>query len=48
MLDRGDEWAAHVGSTGGLQVVGADARPAPRGDLPAQAREWLADNGIEW
>jgi len=48
VLDRGDEWAAHVGSTGGLQVAVADAHPAPLGDLPAQARDWLADHGIEW
>jgi len=48
VLDRGDEGAAHVGSTGGLRVAGADAHPAPLGDLPAQARDWLADHGIEW
>ena len=48
MLDRGDEWAAHVGSTGGLQVAVADAHPAPLGDLPAQARDRLADHGNEW
>ena len=48
VLDRGDEWAAHVGSTGGLRAAGADAHPAPLEDLSAQARDWLADHGIEW
>ena len=47
MLERGDEWAAHVGSTGGLQIAAVDTQP-PLPDLPSQAREWLADNGIEW
>jgi hypothetical protein len=47
VLERGDEWAAHVGGTGGLQVAAAGAQP-PSPDLPPQAREWLADHGIEW
>ena len=50
VLERGDEWAAHVGSTGGLQTAAVDAQPPqpPLPDLPPQAREWLADHGIEW
>ncbi len=48
VLDRGDEYAAHVGGTGGLQVAGAGPHPAPAGDIPAWAREWLADHDIEW
>jgi hypothetical protein len=47
VLERGDEWAAHVGGTGGLQVAAAGAQP-PSPDLSPQAREWLADHGIEW
>jgi hypothetical protein len=47
VLERGDEWATHVGGTGGLQVAAAGAQP-PSPDLPPQAREWLADHGIEW
>ena len=47
MLEPGDEWAAHVGSTGGLQIAAADPQP-PLPDLPPKAREWLADHGIEW
>ena len=48
VLEPGDERATHVGSTGGLQVATVETNPAPIGDLPAQAREWLADHGIEW
>jgi hypothetical protein len=47
VLERGDEWAAHVGSIGGLQNAAVDTQP-PLPDLPPQAREWLADHGIEW
>jgi len=47
VLEPGDEWAAHVGSTGGLQIAAADPQP-PLPDLPPKAREWLADHGIEW
>jgi hypothetical protein len=48
VLDRGDEWAMHVGSTGGLRLGAMDARPADPGDLPAGDRSWLATHGIEW
>ncbi len=47
VLERGDEWTTHVGSTGGLQVAAVDTQPRPT-DLPPQAREWLAAHGIEW
>ena len=47
VLERGDEWAVHVGSTGGLQIGPMDARPA-HGELSAQAREWLETHGMEW
>jgi hypothetical protein len=47
VLQRGDEWAAHVGSTGGLQSAVVDTQP-PLPDLPPQAREWLAAHGIKW
>lgn len=48
VLERGDEWAAHVGSTGGLEMTAPEARPARPGDLPAHDRGWLAEHGIEW
>ena len=51
VLERGDEWAAHVGSTGGLQVGTAETLPGgPAGPagLPAQERSWLASHGIDW
>lgn len=48
VLDRGDEWAAHVGGAGGVRVTAAQAAPAPTGDLPAADRGWLAAHGIEW
>jgi hypothetical protein len=48
VLDRGDEWAAHVGGTGGLQMAATEVAPAAAGDLPAQDRGWLAAEGIEW
>jgi hypothetical protein len=48
VLDRGDEWAAHVGGSGGLQGAAAEVEPADPGDLPAQDRGWLAAQGIEW
>jgi hypothetical protein len=47
VLERGDEWTAHVGGTGGLQAAATDVQPAAA-DLPPQAREWLTDHGIEW
>ena len=47
VLDRGDEWAVHVGGTGGLRIGAVDTRPA-FGELSAQAREWLEAHGIEW
>jgi len=48
VLEPGDEWAAHVGSTGGLQMAASQPRPDPRGDLPVHDRGWLAEHGIEW
>lgn len=47
VLERGDEWAPHVGGAGGLQVA-ADGPQPPAPELPPQAREWLAGHGIEW
>jgi hypothetical protein len=48
VLDRGDEWAMHVGATGGLQLGPMEAQPASPGDLPVADRSWLAGHGIEW
>jgi hypothetical protein len=45
VLDRGDEWVAHVGSTGGLRIAAMQTRP---GDPPPDDRGWLAEHGIEW
>jgi hypothetical protein len=45
VLERGDEWAAHVGSgPAGPEIAAIDALPG----LSAQAREWLAAHGIDW
>jgi hypothetical protein len=48
VLEPGDEWAMHVGSTGGLEPGAMAAEPAAPRDLPAQERDWLAEHGIEW
>jgi DNA-directed RNA polymerase subunit RPC12/RpoP len=48
VLERGDEWAAHTGSTGGLQVSATTTQPSHTGTLPVHDRGWLAANGIEW
>ncbi len=48
VLDHGDETAAHVGGTGGLQLAAIETRPAHPGGLPAHDRGWLAEHGIEW
>ena len=45
VLERGDEWAAHVGGAGGFQMAGIAARPA---GPSATERGWLDDHGIEW
>ena len=44
LLDRGDERAAHAGSTGGLQTTA----PIVERDLPASDRGWLRAQGIDW
>jgi hypothetical protein len=48
VLERGDESAAHVGSTGGLQLAAMETRREHPGDFPARDRGWLAKHGIEW
>jgi len=48
VLDRGDEWAAHVGGGGGVHVTAANVAPADKTDLRASDRDWLAAQGIEW
>lgn len=48
VLDRGDEWAAHVGGTGGLQPAAMNARRAEPGSLRARDRAWLSEQGIDW
>ena len=48
VLDRGDEWAAHVGGGGGVHVAAANVAPADKTDLRASDRDWLAAQGIEW
>ncbi|HEY2305246.1 MAG TPA: hypothetical protein VGI05_05130 [Streptosporangiaceae bacterium] len=48
VLDRGDEWAAHVGGSSGLHVAAADVTPRQTADLRASDRNWLAAQGIAW
>ena len=48
MLDRGDQWAAHVAGSGGVQIAAAEVAPPERTDLRAYDRKWLAAQGIEW
>jgi hypothetical protein len=48
VLDRGDEWAAHVGGSAGLQIAATSVAPPVREDLRASDRHWLSAQGIEW
>jgi hypothetical protein len=48
VLDRGDEWAAHVGGTGGIQPSRIQARPDSLADPSDGDRGWLAEHGITW
>ena len=48
VLDRGDQWAAHVGGGGGVRIAAADVAPPKQSELRAHDREWLAAQGIEW
>ena len=48
VLDRGDEWAAHVGGTGGLRPAGVQASQARAADPSDHERAWLAEHGITW
>lgn len=48
VLEHGDEWAIHVGSTGGLEIAAPQTRPGRPGDLPTADRSWLTEHGIEW
>lgn len=48
VLDRGDQWAAHVAGSGGVQIAAAEVAPPERTDLRAYDRKWLAAQGIEW
>jgi hypothetical protein len=48
VLERGDEWAAHVGGTGGLQSAAMGARPAEPGSPGPGDRAWLSEHGIDW
>jgi len=48
VLDRGDQWAAHVGGGGGVRIAAADVAPPEQAELRAHDREWLAAQGIEW
>lgn len=48
VLEPGDEWAAHVGAAGGLQVTVGEPGPPATGELAAGDRDWLSDHGIEW
>jgi hypothetical protein len=48
VLDGGDEWAAHVGGTGGLRPAGIQADQGRVAGLPDRERAWLAEHGITW
>jgi hypothetical protein len=48
VLERGDEAAAHVGGTGGLQIAEIEPYPANTGGPSAPERGWLAEHGIAW
>jgi hypothetical protein len=48
VLEPGDEGAAHVGATGGLQVTVVEPDSPASGELAATDRDWLAGHGIEW
>ena len=48
VLEPGDEWAAHVGGTGGLQPTAMNARLAEPGGLRPGDRTWLSEHGIDW
>ena len=55
VLDRGDEWAAHVGGGGGLRIAAPDVVSATpdaafsdSAGLRTPDRDWLAAQGITW
>jgi hypothetical protein len=48
VLDRGDEWAAHAGGTGGLRPTGIQARQDRAAGPSDSERGWLAEHGITW
>ena len=48
VLDRGDQWVAHVGGGGGVRIAAADVARPEQAELPAHDREWLAAQGIGW
>jgi hypothetical protein len=48
VLERGDEWAAHVGGAGGVQVAAVKASTGGQGGPSAPELGWLADHGIDW
>ena len=48
VLEHGDEQAAHVGGTTGLEPGMTPPRGPGGGDLPPADRGWLAEHGIEW
>jgi hypothetical protein len=48
VLEGGDVTAVHVGGKGGLRVGSLTVAPVTAGEMPAEERDWLRDNGIEW
>jgi len=48
VLDRGDEWAAHVGGSGGLRIAAPDVASKESAGMRASDRDWLAAQGITW
>jgi hypothetical protein len=47
VLEPGDEGAAQVGATGGLQGTAVEPDSPVTGELAATDRDWLAGHGIE-
>jgi hypothetical protein len=48
VLERGDEWAAHTGSTGGLQMGATVVQPPDTGNVSPRDHGWLGAHGIAW
>lgn len=48
VLDPGDPAAIHAGAKGGVLMQQANVAKLPSTDVPAEERQWLRSNGIDW